>query len=730
LRPFTASALLASAALTLTAQPSKSPHAAIASAPSKPSTEKTTALPVTRVALYKNGVGFFEHSGSVSGDQTVTIDFTTAQLNDVLQSLTAIDLNGGHITGAGYNSSTPLDQQLKSLPLALSEDPSTTDLYSAIRGARVEVAGSGSAFSGRILNIEIRSVPSPTENSRAMEKRFLTVISDAGAIRSLELTAATQVRLLDSSLHSDLSRYLELIAANRSEGLRHLALRDNGTGTRQLRVSYISEVPIWKSTYRILLTDSPLSTASGTATLQGWAVVDNTVGTDWNHVQLSLIAGSPQSFLQPLSQPIYSRRPEIPITQDAQLTPQTHESGIEPVKAEPRAAGVAGMSGIGGGSGVTAGVMGGIGASVPAKRLPEGVINGRNDAIAVSAEPMPAIAYESAAADSITPSTTTSTYDDYFEYNLSDPVTLRKNESALVPILQAKLPVERVTLWSPSHPRALRALWITNSSSLTLDRGSFSIVENGNFGGEGLLDPIHPAERRLLSYAADQAIRVTPDYSNNTQRVLSFSVVKGVLRQQTTEISEVEYLVHNSATDPRTVIVEQPKRSGWKLDSDPRPAETTPDAYRFRVATAAGESVRLHVGQRHDFELHYRLVNTSDEQLSLILRNANPTILQQLEPILAAKRAISSLDSQIKARQLDINQITDDQKRIRENLSTLKGSTEERSLAKRYTSELNQQEDKLDTLRKELDTLHQQRDTAQQDLDNKIESLHIEQTRS
>ncbi|QNI38058.1 DUF4139 domain-containing protein [Edaphobacter albus] len=730
MRSLTASALFVSA-LTLTAQTAKTPSAVIKSAASKPpSSEKSNALPVTRIALYKNGVGFFEHSGSVTGNQTVTIDFTTAQLNDVLQSLTAIDLNGGRITGAGYNSATPLGQQLKSLPLALSEDPSATDLYSAIRGAHVEVAGSGSAFSGRILNIEIRSVPGPTENSPAAEKRFLTVISDSGAIRSLELTPSTQVRLLDSSLHSDLSRYLELIAANRSEGLRHLSLRDNGTGTRQLRVSYISEVPIWKSTYRILLTDSPSGTTPSTATLQGWAVVDNTVGTDWNNVQLSLIAGSPQSFIQPLSQPIYSRRPDIPIAQDAQLTPQTHESSIESAKAAPQMAGVAGMSGMGAGSGVGSGNGFALKSRNP-QRISSGVMGGignTNETVAVAAEPM--VAYESAAADSITPNTTTSAYDDYFEYKLSDPVTIRKNESALVPILQSKLPVERVSLWSPTQPRPLRALWITNSSNLTLDRGSFSIVENGNFGGEGLLDPIHPSERRLLSYAADQAIRVTTDYSHDTQRILSFSIVKGVLRQQTSEVSEVEYIVHNSAPDPRTVIVEQPKRSGWKLDSDPQPAETTPDAYRFRVATAAGESVRLHIGQRRDFELHFRLVNTTDEQLTLILRNANPTVLQQLEPVFAAKRALASLDNQIKARQADINQITEDQKRIRENLSTLKGSSEERSLAKRYTDELNQQEDKLAALRKELDTLHQQRDAAQQDLDNKIESLNIGQIRS
>jgi hypothetical protein len=687
------------------------------------------------VALYKNGVGFFEHSGHVTGNQSVTIDFTTAQLNDVLQSLTAIDLNGGRISRAGYNSTTPLDQQLKALPLALGEDPTAADLYAAIRGAHVEVTGSGAPFTGRVLNMEIRTISGPTENTPATERRFLTVISDAGAVRSIELSSSTQVRLLDTALHTDLSRYLELIANNRSQGLRHLTLQDNGSGTRDLRVSYISEVPIWKSTYRILLTDSTSTTTPQTATLQGWAVVDNTVGTDWNNVQLSLIAGSPQSFLQPLSQPIYSRRPEIPIAQDAQLTPQTHESAD--TNAPPKVAGVASMSGMGSGNGVPGGIMGGIGAAPGALvRSGRNSIGGpmnspllaANQAVAVTAA-APMIEYETAAADSLAPNTTAAAFDDYFEYKLTDPVTIRKNESALVPILQTKIPVERVTLWSPSQPRPLRALWITNSSNLTLDRGSFSIVENGSFGGEGLLDPIHPSERRLLSYAADQAIRVTTDYSHDTQRVQSITVSKGVLREQTREISEVEYIVHNAAPDARTVIVEQPVRQGWALDSDPKPVETTPTTYRFRVATPPGEGIRLHVGQRRTFDQIYYLTNTSDDQLLLILHNANASsaFTQQLEPIFAAKRAVADLDRQIAAKQSAITQITEDQKRLRENLSALKATAEERTLARRYTEELNQQEDKLATLRKDLDTLNQQREAAHQDLSNKIESLNLEE---
>jgi hypothetical protein len=214
-------------------------------APTHPVPDKPASLPVTRVSLYKNGVGYFEHTGHVSGDADVSIDFTTSQLNDVLQSLTAIDLNGGRISGADYNSTTPLEQQLKALPLALGQDTTAADFYAAIRGARVEVHAAGADITGRLLSVEDRTTPAKDgDDSKGIERHFITVVSDGGEVRTLELTQATSVRLLDTDLHQDVTRYLQLLAGNRSQGLRHLTLTDRGTGSRELHVSYISEVPI------------------------------------------------------------------------------------------------------------------------------------------------------------------------------------------------------------------------------------------------------------------------------------------------------------------------------------------------------------------------------------------------------------------------------------------------------------------------------------------------------
>ena len=738
--PLALSACLVSAsAFTQTAPRHRSPANSEAVSRSQP---YPSQLPITHVSLYKNGVGFFEHAGRVTGDQAVSIDLTTAQLNDVLQSLTAIDLNGGHITGANYNSTTPLVQQLRALRLSLGEEPSQQALYDGLRGARAEVTGSGAPFEGRILSLEARTSPAGAdENKPATERLYLTLVSDAGGVRTLELTSATTVRLLDTPLRTDLNSYLTVLAGNRSEGVRHLTLTDRGTGTRDLRVSFLSEVPIWKSTYRILFTDPVGSSPANaqTATLQGLSVIDNTTGEDWNNVQLSLIAGSPQSFIQPLAQPIYSRRPEIPIAQDAQLTPQTHDSAVDAPSANATMTGMGGNGSVGGPvdasqakayarrQGGSAGGLGIGGGGIGYGVAPS--IAQSSETVSVMAGPSPMIPYETVAANSTVADTTIASFDDYFAYNLTDPVTIPRNGSALVPILQTKIDAERVTLYSPGAATPLRALWITNTSTLTLDRGSFSIIENGAFGGEGLLETIHPGERRLLSYAADQAVVVSVDHRNDSQRVTSITASRGVLRATTREVAEVEYLVHNAAPEPRLVIVEQPRRAGWTLDSEPAPAETTPTAYRFRVSTAPRETVRLHIGERHTLEQRFRLTDSTEEQLTLFLRNANatPSLLQQLEPVFAAKRAVASLDAQLAQKQSAITQLIDDQKRVRENLGALKGSAEERTLAKRYTAELNGQEDTLAGLRRDQTGLQAQRQAAQADLETKIEALSIDE---
>src|SRR5262249_47858336 len=162
--------------------------------------------------------------------------------------------------------------------------------------------------------------------------QVLPLVTDAAEIRSVELTPSVGVRLTDRELAGQVAGYLGMIGSNRVRDRRRMTIAAVGDGERDLLVSYISEVPVWKTTYRIVLPES------GKPLLQGWAIVDNTIGEDWTNVELSLVAGAPQSFIQQLSQPMYARRPIVAVSQVNQSTPQTHGETFADTRGQDAAA--------------------------------------------------------------------------------------------------------------------------------------------------------------------------------------------------------------------------------------------------------------------------------------------------------------------------------------------------------------------------------------------------------
>ncbi|MGD0347492.1 MAG: DUF4139 domain-containing protein, partial [Terracidiphilus sp.] len=627
----------------------KAPASALPTAPARDAVD----LPVRKVVLYKNGVGYFEHAGTVNGNQRVSVDFTSAQLNDVLQSLTALDSKDGIIGAVGYNSTMPIAQQLTTLALGLKDFPATLQIYQALRGQRVEITGVVAPIVGRLVNIEYRK--ETDKNGATSEDRyFLIVETETGALRTAELTDAVSVRMVEPSLQKQFASYLEIIGSAQDQQLRHLALEDRGQGERQLQVSYISEVPVWKSTYRIVFPRDP----SGNATVQGWAVVDNTVGVDWNNVQLSLVVGAPQSFIQPLSQPLYTQRPTIPIAMAAQNAPITHDAAefdrIEMaarLKAPPSASqtvtvtaaapGIAmDSNGQFHGGGISSGAMGG--------RMANGAnfsMDGSGGGVGYGVASGGGV-YR--ASDAIQEGDVSSNaFDDFFEYALTQPVTIHKNESAMVPILQQELPATHVTVWSDSHPTPLRAIWLENTSKLTLDSGSFSIFESGEFAGEGLLDPIHPGEKRLLSYAVDQAVKVRRGDFSQTRTLHHVTMHEGVMVETTSSVTDTTYIVTNAADETRAVLVEHTRQPRAELipsenptDAE-KPTETTASAYRFRMAVEPHKTVDLHVKERADLKEKAQIGTQQENVGELItVSQYTPALEQALKPAIDAETAL------------------------------------------------------------------------------------------
>jgi len=241
-------------------------HPSVAPSPSK--------LPVRRVILYKNGVGFFEHLGSVHGSQDVHIDFTSSQLNDVLNSLTVLDLSGGRITGVDYNSEAPLARRLATLRLALGEKPTQAEFLGALRGARIEVrSGAAPAVIGKLLSIERKTRSSTTFT---IETEEISLITDAGEVRSVDLNPATSIRILDNDLKLEVGRYLGLIAASRDQDVRRMT---SPPPAPAIAISTSATSAKCRSGRPPIASFFPASPTKNLF-LQGWAVVDNTVGED------------------------------------------------------------------------------------------------------------------------------------------------------------------------------------------------------------------------------------------------------------------------------------------------------------------------------------------------------------------------------------------------------------------------------------------------------------------
>jgi len=702
---------------------------ALCSAQQSPSSSDTDAarLPVKRVVLYKNGVGYFEHSARVRGNQELGIDFTTGQLNDVLKSLTVVDLGDGRISDIRYNSIAPLDERLRALRLPFGEQITRAEFLSALRGSRVEVAGKGESASGRLLSVEQED--RTNDSGATYHVTDFSIVTDSGEMKNFELGTGVSVRLAEHELNDEVGRYLNLVGSSRARDLRRMTVSATGNGDRDIFVSYISEVPVWKSTYRIILPEKP----NEKPLLQGWAIVDNTIGEDWKDVQLSLIAGAPQSFIQDISQPLYARRPEIALPESAMLTPQTHEGTMkdeEDKSVSGVVGGVPGTGGLGSGSGAgkaagqydyrTRNGTGALGASseqveVQTATAPMSMpMNGRNLAqLAQLQNGVVAQAQE---------------LGDYFEYNIKQAITIGKNQSALVPILQSRIEAEKVTLWTANENQpALRALWVKNASGLTLDSGTFNIIDSGTFAGEGLVETVHPNERRLLSYAADTAVRVTSQPESRDLPVSRIQILKGVMFLSREHHDKVKYTIRNSDTAARQVVIEHPLHAGWKLVDNNKPEETSASHYRFRVAVDPDKTNELTVEEFHQDVTRYMLTDITEHQVEVLATEnvTTPEIQAAFRRVLEQKNQISKLQSETQTHEKELGAINNDQARIRENMKALRGSVEEKALLARYTHQLDSQEDRLNTLHKEIAELEQKRAAEQQKLEDMVQHITL-----
>ena len=322
---------------------------------------------------------------------------------------------------------------------------------------------------------------------------------------------------------------------------------------------------------------------------------------------------------------------------------------------------------------------------------------------------------------------------DLFEYKLKDRVTLKKNQSALVPIAQTEIEAEKISLWNGTagSGRPLRGLWLKNTSPLTFDGGSFSVLENEVFAGEGLTDPIKPGERRLISYATDLGLLVEASKNNQPQHVTRVRILKGVLTQVSELHERTLYVARNQDGVTRTLVIEHPARVEWQLAKGAKePEEKASGVCRFRVEVPSEGTASLPVEEVRTLATSYELSNLNEDQIGVFVKQGTITgeMAEALKRITAQKAVVAKLEEEMENRQKDIDRIVEDQSRLRENMKALRGSAEEKAVLQRYTRQLDEQETQLDTLRKKIQDTEAQRDKANNALEKMIDELQLEAT--
>jgi len=674
-----------------------SPAAFGQDAAAPPAAAPPADLPVTRVVLFTTGVAYFEHSGTVSGTQQLDLPVAVDQMDDLLQSLVVQDLDGGTVRPVRYRSQDPLGRVLAGYALDLSSDPTLAQLLAQARGAAVHLE-TGRPLDGTIVNVE--RVPSQD----GAPATFLTLLTGSG-LQRVGLDEVRSVRFADASLQADLEAALGAIARYRSNTAGSVRILFSGNGTRRVRVGYVREMPVWKTSYRLVLGED------GKADLQGWAIVDNPTDLDLTGVRMSFVAGRPISFITSLYDPIHVQRPRVSLDLAQNLVPQAYAGDSAPAaKSADRAL-----------------------APSAAPGAAESAVSGL--AQAPSAPRLSGAGVAAMAQGAATGAT--------FRYDVSQPVTVARHESAMIPIVLETVPVHRLSVVDPSvlGTKALRGVRLSNDTGLHLAAGPVTVFDRGGFTGDSRITDIVPGDDRLLTYAVDLGVDVATDGSSEPERVTAVALIDGAVATTIKQRVRTTYTLTPRDGEARFVVVTHPKRPGYDLVT-PTSAAETPQSYRFGVALAAADGTApegdatiptsercdaqgacvLEVVLERTVRRSVEVSNVSSDAIAAYLANVDLSAQDRatLRQILDLKRQIAGLERDVAEHRSRIDAIFQDQGRIRQNMAALDRNS---SLYKRYASDLEQQENQLQTLRSELDDLQAQRSARQGRLDDLLRSL-------
>jgi len=737
-------------------------------------------LPLKQVALFSSGVGYFQRSGTVRDAGTVDLSFPKDKVNDILKSLVLLDPQGG-ARGVAYTAPDALGRRLSRSGRALTPNVSLGTLLAWFQGARIRLTVSGGQqVEGRLVSVS--QTTSPVKDAGVLESDVLNVLTEEG-LRALPLGQVQSVKLLDERLDRELRESLEQLGTGLDDERETVQLQFAGNGARKVKAGYLQEMPVWKTSYRLVLEKGQKPH------LQGWAIVENTTDEDWKDVRLSLVSGRPISFIQDLKQPLYLPRPIVEAQVIGSPTPQAYResltllpSGVQGLLGYPldnsllvkgdadrkvsltlngvplRAAIQRLFSGTGYQYSLNPDVR-----DVPitltlrdvalqpalrmiireAATMQPGLTFSKDGEIFVvkirRENPNPHPVVEDAppefsdvemlkrAIRSVPSLATGAERGALFSYDIKLPVTLNRGQAAMVPIVSATVDGESVSIFDPESDRthALRGFRLKNTTGLHLSGGPITVYQDGGYAGDAQVSYLQPGEDRLLSYAVDLDLVADLEAPRIAATTASVTARDGVLLVTRKQREERLYRFRNQSTEPRTVIVQQRKVAGWKLAGPEKPVEETPDELRFRLQIPASNTGELKVTTEEPLSQKLVLADVSVDLIVSYAQNAEvPEKLRAgLKQLAALRRKQSELQELRSGLDAELKAIDTDQARIRQNMQSLDRTS---ALYQSYVTKLTEQEAHIEKLRTEIKRLAESEKTLGSDIRTFLDALTLE----
>lgn len=649
-----------------------------------------TDLPVREIVLYKHGVGFFQREGKTS-DEKVSLTFREDEINDVLKSLAVFDRAGGQVLGIHYQTPMDRDARLADSSIRLSNTASLCDLLSSLRGRRVELELANDIVRGRVIGLD-------TENEERLDRSVVSIAAENdGKVRVFRLKTLLGVRILDDRADHDLHYFLD---TSMREDLRRRVTVRLSPGKHKLVVYYVAPSPTWRVSYR-LVAETAEDGDGGRALLQGWGLFDNRLDEDLEDVRVTLVAGQPISFIYDL---YASRIPERPTVEDeARIVAGPVE--FKAKRADRRMA-------------TAAGPALGMVAPAPMMEAPVEVFaRERADDTWVRIDDME---------ETVSPVAEGQESGEFFRYEVTTPVSVKRGESALVPIIGAEIAYSKELLYNgaklPHHPVA--SLRFANSTGLTLERGPVTVIEDGGYRGEAVVPFTRADTEVYLAYAVELGVRVVERVEHRTE-MAGLNIQAKYLIINEYQVQTVAYTLDNATERDLTITLEAPIRTGYELFETPLPDVETIAERRWHVPVPAHSNAEFVRRERRLTRRHEEVRDLTYQRLQRYMEDRwlDQATFDLLAGLLDNLAFIENAHAEQEEISAERKSIYDRQGQLRKNLTTLKPAGEEGPLRMRMLRQLEASEDRLEEIDARLAELDEQIAQAEAQVEQTLAAL-------